>query len=151
MKLKTTLFVLASLLGGGVFAKAEEAPKKRPAHPERPIPAEVLKEFDQDGDGKLNDEERAAMRAVREKKKLERYDTDKDGKLSDEEKAAMRASREKEMLEKFDADKDGKISDEERKAAREAGFSGPGGRHKHGASPDGPPPAPPAPPIPPTK
>jgi hypothetical protein len=140
MKLKTTLFVLASLLGAGVFAKAEEAPKQRPAHPERPISAEVLKEFDQDGDGKLNDQERAAMHAEREKKKLERYDTDKDGKLSDAEKTAMRASREKEMLEKFDADKDGKISDEERKAAQDAGFSGPGGRHKRGPRPEGSPP-----------
>jgi Ca2+-binding EF-hand superfamily protein len=147
MKSKTTLFVLASLLGAASLATAEEAPKR----PDRPLPPELLKKFDKDGDGKLSEEERAAMRAagpVRngelEKKMLEKFDTDKDGKLSDEEKAAAKAAREKEMLEKFDVDKDGKLSEEERKAARESfGPRGPKGP-KGPKGPDGPPPAPPA-------
>jgi hypothetical protein len=149
MKSKTTLFVLASLLGAGSFAIAEEAPKR----PVRPLPPEILKQFDKDGDGKLSEDERAAMRtagearkAEFEKKMLEKFDTDKDGKLSDEEKAAAKAAREKEMLEKFDTDKDGKLSDEEKKAAREAGGfgpgpGGPGGKRPGGKGGEGQPPA----------
>jgi len=54
---------------------------------------EILKKFDKDGDGKLNDEEKAAAKAAKaemEKQMLEKYDKDKDGKLSDEEKAEMK-------------------------------------------------------------
>jgi len=61
------------------------------------IPAEIIKKFDKDGDGKLNDEEKAAMKAAHdakkaefEKKMLEKFDADKDGKLNDAEKAEMK-------------------------------------------------------------
>ncbi|OYV04797.1 MAG: hypothetical protein CFE26_14980 [Verrucomicrobiales bacterium VVV1] len=101
MKSKTTLFVLASLLGAASLATAEDAPKR----PVRPLPPEILKQFDKDGDGKLSEDERAAMRTAGE---------------------ARKAEFEKKMLEKFDTDKDGKLSDEEKKAAREAGGFGPG-------------------------
>lgn len=54
---------------------------------------EMVKKFDKDGDGKLNDTEKAAahdaMKAAHEKKMLEKFDADKDGKLSDAEKAEM--------------------------------------------------------------
>ena len=54
---------------------------------------EMIKKFDKDGDGKLNDAEKQAakeaMKAEHEKKMLEKFDTDKDGKLSDAEKAEM--------------------------------------------------------------
>ena len=150
MKSKTTLFVLASLLGTGVLAKAEDAPKGPPPHK---IPAEVIKEFDKDGDGKLNEDERAAAKAAHEKKMLEKFDTDKDGKLSDDEKAAARAAHEKEVIAKFDKDGDGKLNEEEKKAAHEAGAFGPGpggpggrgpggpGGKRGGKGPGGPPPA----------
>jgi Ca2+-binding EF-hand superfamily protein len=110
---------------------------------QQPSP-EVVKEFDKDGDGKLNEEERKAARDAREKQMLEKYDADKDGKLSDEERKtareAMRAEHEKKMLEKYDKDGDGKLSDEERKAMVEAG-DGPrrrGLRRDGGPRPDGP-------------
>ena len=54
---------------------------------------EMVKKFDKDGDGKLNDAEKTAAKeakkAEHEKKMLEKFDTDKDGKLSDAEKAEM--------------------------------------------------------------
>jgi len=143
MKSKTTLFVMAALLGAGVIGKAEDAPKGPPMHK---LPPEVIKEFDKDGDGKLNEEERAAAKAAHEKKMLEKFDTDKDGKLSDDERAAAKAAHEKEMIAKFDKDGDGKLSEEEKKAAHEAGGFGPGpaghgGRHKGGKGGPGAPPA----------
>lgn len=59
-----------------------------------------MKKFDKDGDGKLNDEERAAAFAARlesdpemKKKVLEKFDEDKDGKLSDEELKKAAAAR----------------------------------------------------------
>ena len=54
---------------------------------------------------------------------LKRFDTNKDGKLDETEKADMQkkmADRKAKVLEKFDTDKDGKLSEEERKAMREA-------------------------------
>ncbi|HVJ46236.1 MAG TPA: hypothetical protein VM511_07620, partial [Luteolibacter sp.] len=47
------------------------------------------KDFDKDGDGKLNDEEKKALQEDNEKKLIKRFDKDGDGKLSDEEKAAI--------------------------------------------------------------
>ena len=49
---------------------------------------------------------------------LERFDTNKDGKLDDQEREAMREARKAEMLQRFDTDKDGKLSDSEREALR---------------------------------
>lgn len=102
---------------------------------------DMLKKFDKDGDGKLNDAEKAEMkaawearRAEREKEMLAQFDTDKDGKLSDEEKAAMKAAMkakfEKKMLAKFDKDGDGKLNDEE-KAAMEKAMSEHKGKGRH--------------------
>lgn len=108
--------------------------------------AEFLKKYDADGDGKLNDEERAKATADRAKEReellkkidageipealLARYDANKDGKLDDAEKAKLKeglAARggpggrgnSAEFLKRFDKDGDGKLSDEERAAARE--------------------------------
>lgn len=138
MKTKVTLFALSSLLAGPLaFAQDGNPPPERKGPP---IPPEVVKEFDKDGDGKLNEEERKAAREAREKQMLEKYDADKDGKLSDEERKtareAMRAEHEKKMLEKYDKDGDGKLSEEERKAMVEAGD----GPRRRGPRPDGPPP-----------
>ena len=57
--------------------------------------ADAIKEFDKDGDGKLNEEERKAMmeanRARMEefRKARKEFDKDGDGKLNDEERKAM--------------------------------------------------------------
>jgi len=92
--------------------------------------AEILKKYDKDGDGKLNEQEKAAMLADR-KAEMDKarqahekeFDKNGDGKLDDAERKAMmdarQAQREKFMKERekaFDKDGDGKLSDEERKA-----------------------------------
>lgn len=65
----------------------------------------MLKKFDKDGDGKLSDEEKAAMKAEMQKRRGE------GGKGPD-------AARRAEMMKKFDKDGDGKLSEEERAAMR---------------------------------
>lgn len=170
----TLLITLGSLIGTCAFAAAQDKPN-RPDRPNRKLPPALLEAFDTDKDGKLSDDERAAMRTAMQAKAEERraamlakYDKDGDGKLSDDEKAMLKADREAKRLalvEKYDADKDGKLSPEEIKTARDAGEDlpppgmrpGPGGRgpgEKRGPGgpegpegPDGPPPAPPAPPA----
>ena len=155
MKTKLAMLTMAALMGAGVSATAQDGPPPGPHGPKGPPPPEVIKKFDKDGDGKLSEEERAAMREARKaemearhKENLAKYDTDKDGKLSDAEKEAMRAARKKELLAKYDKDGDGKLSEEERKAAIEAGDMRPRGERgprPDGPRPDGPPPAPPEP------
>ena len=166
--MNTTLSIIALALAGTLAVHAQDpAPEggKGERRGNRQLPPAVLKEFDKDGDGKLNEEEgkaaREAMQARRaeaEKKRLEKYDTDKDGKLSDEERKTMRADLEakhKALVEKYDADKDGKLSREEIKAARDAGEEipefrpqggrrGPGGPGGRGGQGGGEKPAPPA-------
>lgn len=103
------------------LAQAEEGDKPERKRDRSGMREEMLKKFDKDGDGKLNDEEKKAMQEEREKRHkemLEKYDTDKDGKISKEEReAAMKAWHQK-LLKEFDADGDGKLSDEESQTAR---------------------------------
>ena len=103
--------------------------------------AELLKQYDADGDGKLNDAEKKAARegmkakwAEKKAAMMKKFDTDGDGKLSDEEKKAIRENfgkrwhdghkhdwsdkMKEKMMEKFDADGDGELSDDEKKAMR---------------------------------
>ena len=171
--MKTKITCIALALAGIVTASAQEGKpegqRRGPGGPGGPgarqVPPAVLKEFDKDGDGKLNDEEakaaRAAMQAKREeaqKKILAEFDADKDGKLSEEERKAVRTAMEakrKALIEKYDADGDGKLGPEEIKTARDAGeelpmIGGPGGRRGpggpggEGRPPRGERPAPPA-------
>jgi Ca2+-binding EF-hand superfamily protein len=89
--------------------------------------AEVLKKYDTNGDGKLDDQERAAMRAdfkaKRAEKKAEmlaKYDTNKDGKLDAAERKVMIDDRATEEFQKIDTNKDGVISLDELKAFKES-------------------------------
>lgn len=108
----------------------------------RPSREEMRQKYDKDGDGKLSEEERAALREDMEKRHgkrggerpsreeiTEKYDADGDGELSEEERAALREDMEKrhgkrspreEIMEKFDTDGDGELSDDERAAMRKA-------------------------------
>lgn len=115
-------------------ARAQEPQK--PAAPASGFPArmnmgaDALKQFDKDGDGKLNDEERKTMMEARKtmgenmrKAREKEFDKNGDGKLDDTEKAAMMEARKaqmeklmKEREKEFDKDGDGKLSDDERKA-----------------------------------
>lgn len=152
----TKLITLGVLIGTCSFAAAQEgtpapdAAKPPGGRQQREIPAEILKKFDKDGDGKISADEAKAMREARQAEMLKKYDKDGDGKLSDEERKAMQADMEakhKALLEKYDANKNGKLDPEEMKAARDAGEEipmggrggGPGG--KRGGAKDAPKPS----------
>lgn len=94
----------------------------------------VVEMFDLDGDGVLNEGERAEAEAHRQARAekararmLEKFDTDKDGLLSVEERQAAREQFRaeakqfhEELLAKFDFDADGQLSPDERQEARAA-------------------------------
>lgn len=129
----------------GMYAKPEKEDKKPGSKEGRPSREEIIKEFDKDGDGKLNDEEKAELRKKMTERSggsrklppflIKKFDKDGDGQLNDEEKAEARKAmeaRRKEMIEKFDEDGDGKLNEEERQAAM-ASHSKP----DEGAKPEG--------------
>ena len=100
--------------------------------------AEMLKKYDIDNDGKLNEAEEAKRRQAsehaarermerfRQERELRDHDADKDGKLNETEATARdkeRADREKRMKEfvaKFDKNGDGKLTGDEREEAAPA-------------------------------
>ena len=130
---KILIFLSAIGLFIGLYAKPEKDGKKPGSKEGRPSREEIIKKFDKDGDGKLNDEEKAEVRKKMAERSgggrklppflMKKFDKDGDGELNDEEKAEARKAmeeRRKEMIEKFDKDGDGKLNDEERKAAMAA-------------------------------
>ena len=153
MKTNITWIALAVAISGTAVTQAQQE-EGRPNRGPRQLPEAVLKEFDKDGDGKLSDDERSAMReamqARREearKKEIAEFDKDKDGKLNEEEQKAANEAREakrKALVEKYDADKDGKLSREEIQTAVKAGeevrFLRPGGPGQRGPRGEGRPP-----------
>jgi len=98
-----------------------------PAGAEDDVSAAVLKKYDGNHDGVLDESEKAAWQADQEKQKaarearkaadLARYDVDKDGKLNQDERAARKADVEKTRAENKAA-KDARKA--ERTAAAEA-------------------------------
>ena len=134
----------------GLSVRAEEKPAaKQEGFPKRANPrAGLIQKFDKDGDGKLNEEERAAMREEMRKNREKAFDKNGDGKLDDTERAAMQEAR-KAREKAFDKDGDGKLSIEERKAMREELMKnrrggGPGKGRPDKGKKKGPPPAAPA-------
>ena len=105
---RIVLALIAGALLSAPFAANAEPAKKPDAAARKEA---MLKKFDKDGDGKLSDEEKAAMKAEMKKRRAEggakggnaerraemmkKFDKDGDGKLNDEEKAAMRAEMQK--------------------------------------------------------
>jgi len=89
--------------------------------------SDFMKKYDKDGDGKLSEAERNAMRDNFRKEALKKYDKNGDGELSDEERQAMRRDRggawreatERWRLQHFDLDADGKLSEAEEAEHRE--------------------------------
>lgn len=181
----TLLLLSATLfLGAGAAATAQETPPPVPPADESATPprAEWIKRFDKNGDGKLDETERAEARKEFAKKHprlaqkmksgkrgpggdefrrgyvLGKFDKNGDGKLDETERAAVRAEREQRMranlekqlqrLKAIDVDGDGKISDSEwaaTKAEREKmraehGPDGPGPLGFGRSHRDGPPP-----------
>ena len=132
MKTKTLLLAIVAL-SVPALAQAEEGKKcdkgkkgcdKRRAH--------MIEKFDQDGDGKLSEEERTAAKSAMAERKaafIAKHDTNDDGKLDKDEKKAAKEA----IISQHDTNKDGKLSEEERKTAREAGARLPGHHgHKQG-------------------
>ena len=98
-------------LGGLLAGAAEGENKPKPAVPPAGAPPagvsripEAYKKYDKNGDGKLDEQERAAAMKAR-------------GEKGDGQKPG--AGRE-EAMKRFDKDGDGKLNDEERAAARKA-------------------------------
>jgi len=103
---------------------------------------ELIKRFDQNGDGRLDDAERAEAEKARElieknrgagkfrEQLRRRFDQDGDGRLDDRERAAAEKFH-AEQVKKFDRDGDGQLNDAEREAAlRALGAEPPAGRKK---------------------
>ena len=133
MKKLLSMF-LVCLFPFALFAaveKPESEEKKGTGFPSR---GEMLKKFDTDQDGKLNEEERANLRKEMSGGKgplpmmlAKKFDKDGDGELSEEERAAFRkqmvANGRKlppHLMQRFDTDGDGMLSDEERAGAKQA-------------------------------
>jgi Ca2+-binding EF-hand superfamily protein len=151
--MNTSILKLAGLalavMGSLTLVQAESGESKGPhkgkggKQGQRPSREQLLEKFDTDGDGQLNEEERAAMREAAEKHRggkdgerpsreeiLEKFDADGDGQLSEEERAAAREAmggrkgrrghgNREEMMKKYDTDGDGELNEEERAAMRE--------------------------------
>lgn len=125
-KLKLALLIAAPLMAGATtYAVAQaDAPARKP----------TIQRFDDNGDGKLDDAERAqkkaafaAKRAERHQEMLAKYDTNQDGALDDTERKAMRDRKLAERFQAMDNNGDGQLSLDEFKA----GAGAKGGFHRH--------------------
>ncbi len=94
--------------------------------------AKLVTEFDANGNGKLEPEERALAREQRRVNMLAKYDKNNDGKLSKEERIQKRQDRMVEKFVRLDANGDAKITAEEA-----ANACGPLGRHFNKADSNG--------------
>ncbi len=98
---------------GLINSRAADEPKSEGKEGRgRKIPEAVLKKYDKNGDGKLDESERAAMHADQ----LKKYDKNGDGKLDESERAAMREDMKKQAKEHKDADKKSAHAEGEKKA-----------------------------------
>lgn len=139
--LAPVLLAATLFLASGLHAEDAPAPGAGESSENQPMSkhrhAEILKRFDKNGDGKLDDAEKAAAKEynreettgrqqkARErigKKALEKFDKNGDGKLDDAERAEAAKSIETDprLVKRFDKDGDGKLNDAEKAAAREA-------------------------------
>jgi len=93
MKSKLILLTSGLLVALLSVASAEEPGKKKGKGKDREDRrAKMLEQFDTDGDGKLNEEERKAAKEAREAERIKRFkaaDTDKNGTVSQEEFKAI--------------------------------------------------------------
>tara|TARA_B110000444_G_C18510929_1_gene442241 strand:+ start:92 stop:616 length:525 start_codon:yes stop_codon:yes gene_type:complete len=131
--LKTTVALAALTFCTAIFVSA--ADEKKPAGPDR---AEMMKQFDANGDGQLDQTEREAVRKHMESMRgdaggrgeggqggrsgqgrrpnpMAEFDANSDGKLDKSERAAMREGLQSndQAMKRFDTDGNGKLSDAE--------------------------------------
>jgi hypothetical protein len=141
LKLASLAAVLAAAILGTVGVAAAHGHRDR--DDDGPRKAERLARYDANKDGKLDDAERAAMKADFEAKhaadkaaRLAKYDANKDGKLDDAERAAMKLDLRATLFKTVDTNGDGVVSLAEFQAAKleelGGGFQGRhGGHHGH--------------------
>jgi len=129
-KMKVALALCGTLLVGGLAAAQGIGGG--------PGKAGVMQKYDANGDGKLDDAERAKlhtdMKAKREAMKadmLAKYDINKDGKLDKTERAVMKNERAEVAFKKADANNDGQLSLDEFKQLRQHHGQGRGGHRHH--------------------
>ena len=104
--------VALTMLLGTVADAAPGQGKAKGARPQgKGIPAEILKRFDKDGDGKLNDAERAAAKKAHD---------EKGGRPGQAGGGAGDGKMREEIIKKFDKDGDGKLNEQERAAVKKA-------------------------------
>ena len=127
-KMKVALVICGSLVAGVAgIAGAQGFAHDR---------GQMIQKYDTNKDGKLDDSEKAAMkadfnakRAEKKSEMLGKYDTNKDGKLDPSERAVARDDRMTAMFKKLDTDGNGQISLAEFKAGKQARV---GGMHHRG-------------------
>ena len=95
-RMKKTLFIILGLALSRVLAQAADGEAKPAAPPSR---EEIIKKYDKNGDGKLDQEERAAFMKDRQAESLKKYDKNGDGKLDEAERKGMAEERRKERDE----------------------------------------------------
>ncbi len=87
---KLLLVVVALAMFGGATVNAQDAKAEKKKKAEEA----TLKKYDKNGNGKLDDDEKAAQKKDREAM-LKKYDKNGDGKLDDAEKEAQKADMKK--------------------------------------------------------
>jgi Ca2+-binding EF-hand superfamily protein len=151
--LAAALFAATLFLAAGLRAESEMKPTASTGSPMAMRPGrteELLKRFDKNGDGKIDDDEHAEAHEtmLKEQSKrttargpgaaenfrrriLELFDRNKDGRLDDAERTAARnyaderglgpdGELRQELVDRFDANADGKLDETERGAMRQA-------------------------------
>lgn len=84
----------------------------------------MVEKFDANKDGKLDDAEKAQLKAAfaaKKAEKLARFDANKDGQLDETERQVMHEERVAKRFAMLDTNKDGAITLEEMKAAKPHG------------------------------
>lgn len=83
---KTLILALAILISGLAGLAAEN--ENKPAAPRR---ENLLEKYDKNKNGKLDQDEREALRKDREAERIKRYDKNGDGKLDEKERESARS------------------------------------------------------------
>lgn len=128
-KMKLAIVVLGSLITGVAAAQGLGSGSAQP-HDRKAM----IEKFDTNKDGKLDDQEKAALRTAmkakhdeRKAQMLAKYDTNKDGKLEDTERTVARNDKLAEKFKELDTDHNGQLSLSE----FQAGKFGRGGKFGH--------------------
>jgi Ca2+-binding EF-hand superfamily protein len=106
-----------ALFASPSFAQDGDKPERKG---ERPSREDMMKKFDKDGDGQLNEAERKAAREAMQRRRGGAKGKRGDGKRGGKDgKGRRRGPSRADILKKFDKDGDGKLNEAEQKAARE--------------------------------